>query len=621
MRIASARVQGYRSIADLTIDFNDLTALVGAGGVGKSALLRAIRWFFEGGTLDEDDLHLPLGNGDDAAGRIIVTVTFADLNDLDRGVLKQYASEDPTTLTRSWRPEEKDKLSGTALVFPDFDPVRDEQASAADKKARYKALYETRGQELHLPEPINRVDELLTALEVWERKNPDQCEPRTEHARHLEGAIGTPILKDCFKYVLVEATTEAGDVVRDSRGTPLDRLLSAIGELDEETNQTIESLRTRTQEDMTKLLSGARAEDLDRIARGITERVQSYVRGAEVQLSDVVEVRRPDVTVLAQVRHLGGHPTDIQRQGHGLQRALVIAVLHELADSSALLGVQAQEAPPRPSLMLAIEEPELYQHPLQARALAGTLRELADASQASTPRSLQVAYSTHSAHFVRPALFESLPLCFRGEAGQTTCVAADRDEVAKILDDAGFTGELKGKVEYTLAKTLAEAVFAQAVVLCEGPTDAALLEAVAARNGGLDREGISVVRCHGKPWIPVALSILRQLSIPTYILFDAGAAKQDPDDAQKNRLLLTLCGEDEEDWPPQAVRDRCANFADDLETFLKESWPELISLKDRLGRELGMKGKKEEIYRQAALEADAVPSFFTDLLGKVRAAP
>lgn len=56
MRIVSARVEGFRSIAALETDFDGLTALVGSGGVGKSAFLRAVNWFFEGGGLDSEDL-------------------------------------------------------------------------------------------------------------------------------------------------------------------------------------------------------------------------------------------------------------------------------------------------------------------------------------------------------------------------------------------------------------------------------------------------------------------------------------------------------------------------------------------------------------------------------------
>jgi putative ATP-dependent endonuclease of OLD family len=71
MRISKVRVQGYRCIEDASIDFDDLTALIGAGGVGKSAFLRAIEWFFDDTTLDEEDLHLPQGNDSARADQLV----------------------------------------------------------------------------------------------------------------------------------------------------------------------------------------------------------------------------------------------------------------------------------------------------------------------------------------------------------------------------------------------------------------------------------------------------------------------------------------------------------------------------------------------------------------------
>lgn len=141
MKIVRARVEGFRSIGILEIDFDGLTALVGSGGVGKSAFLRAVNWFFEGGDLDAEDLHRPLID-EEPAERVMVAITFADLNDLDRRVLGRYASEEPTTLTRSWqRGERASLLSGTALAFGPFDPIR-EADSAAELNGNERAVAE-----------------------------------------------------------------------------------------------------------------------------------------------------------------------------------------------------------------------------------------------------------------------------------------------------------------------------------------------------------------------------------------------------------------------------------------------------------------------------------------------
>jgi putative ATP-dependent endonuclease of OLD family len=618
LRIANVHVQGYRCIADLSIRFDDLTALVGSGGVGKSAFLRAVQWFFAGGELDEDDLHLSTGV-DRPVSQVLVAVTFTELNQADREALGRYASGSSTTLTRTWNQNTGDKLSGTALVFPGFDSVRGGE-SAADKKARYQTLYSAKGKELDLSEPPTRIADLEVAMEAWERENPDHCEPRPEEATHLRGYVGTPLLNDRFAYVFVEADTEASEVVNGGKGSPLSQLLSAIEKMDDATQEQVAAVQGEAQEKMGQLISASRVGELERIAKGITSRVQDYVPGVEVTLTDeVAPLRLPAISVLAQVRNEAGHPTNVEKQGHGLQRALVIAVLHELAESMAL-QTDAAESDHASSMMLAIEEPELYQHPLQARALAGTLSRLARPTS-ETGRSVQVSFSTHSAHFVKPTLFEDLRLYRRDSQGKTTAASPSHVAVEAALSNAGFKDDIGAKVEQTLAASLGEAVFARAVLLCEGKTDAALFEALAAKDGGLEKDGVAVAVCWGKSIIPVALAILTQLEIPTYVLFDADKnAKEEnkPALAAKNKELLALCGEQPEDFPNREVRQRCSNFAGKLESDLQEIWPDMIAARNAVAEELGLPVKSEEAYRRAVDKAGDPPAFFTDMLTSIR---
>lgn len=84
----------------------------------------------------------------------------------------------------------------------------------------------------------------------------------------------------------------------------------------------------------------------------------------------------------------------LSRMGHGLQRSYLLALLHELASSDA------EEAP---TLILACEEPELYQHPPQARHLADVFVRLAEGNN-------QVLVTTHSPLFVSGDGFEDVRL-------------------------------------------------------------------------------------------------------------------------------------------------------------------------------------------------------------------
>lgn len=631
MRLASAHVQGYRCVRDEAIEFGDLTALVGSGGVGKSALLRAIDWCINELPPDPADLHRdPEGHEAEA---IVVTLILDRLEAADRAVLGRHGAGETATIVRSWRPGEEAKLSARAHFFPGFDRAR--KAKGVERRRMYHDLYRREGEARGFVQPVAKtVAEVDEQMERFERENPRQCELRTAEASHLFGFSGGPKLRECFEYVFVSADTDAPDALGLGRGSPLNRLLANIGRLDVTTQEEIDRVQKETQAKLSDLLGAARNGALKEIADSITERVRDYVPAAAVELDEELKPPRPpEAEPIVRVVNDGGYPTDVERQGHGLQRTLVIAVLQELADALSANGSSQRKAPATKSLMLAIEEPELYQHPLQARTLAVALRDLARTNGEARPP--QIAYSTHSEHFVRPALFEDLRIVSRDDSGASSVVATDPGAVQNALRAVGMVDQER-QVRLTLASSLSQAVFAKGVVLCEGKTDAAMLEAVAAVDRPLEHDGIAVANCHGKSIIPIALAILAEFEIPTFVLFDADAQARSRLEANeklrgderekaiasiatKNEQLLALCGEPPAPWPAAEVRERSANFAGNSESDTGEIWPAFIEARDRVADELGISVKSAEAYRLAAEQAGSPPEFFFELLARVRA--
>lgn len=165
-----------------------------------------------------------------------------------------------------------------------------------------------------------------------------------------------------------------------------------------------------------------------------------------------------------------------------------------------------------PATIVAIEEPEIYQHPVRARAFARTLVEL------SENPAIQVVLATHSPYFIRPEMFGALHR-FTYEGGRTDISNATAQAVA---DAAGIKIE---SVEKAIARYVptefSEGFFAEGVALVEGDTDRAVLEALASRlDRDLDLRGISILSVEGKGGLRVARAILVQLGIPTYVLAD-----------------------------------------------------------------------------------------------------
>ncbi len=219
MRLVKARVEGYRCVKDETIDFGSLTALVGSGGVGKSALLRAIDWCVNERPCEDEDLYRdPEGN---AAERIVVTLHFAGLSAPEAEVLGRYATGDQTTIARIWVPGEPPVLSGSAYFYPPFDAVRGEKG--AKRTAAYKALFEEEGTTKgYLTPRATKVADVDAHMAQFEREHADTlCELRPPEATHLFGFTSGPRLRDCFDYVFVSADTDAPDALGEGRDSPL----------------------------------------------------------------------------------------------------------------------------------------------------------------------------------------------------------------------------------------------------------------------------------------------------------------------------------------------------------------------------------------------------------------
>jgi hypothetical protein len=155
-------------------------------------------------------------------------------------------------------------------------------------------------------------------------------------------------------------------------------------------------------------------------------------------------------------------------------------------------------------LLLLIEEPELYLRPQGQRYLYRLLREFALAGN-------QVIYSTHSPAFLNVARLDEL--VFVERLPQTGTRALQPEPVSADEDFRVMT-------EFDAARS--ELFLARAVVLVEGMTEKLVLPFVFSALGyDVDREGISIVECGGKPNIPLFAKICTATGVPFVVVHDS----------------------------------------------------------------------------------------------------
>ena len=614
MKLRRAQINGFRCLKDVQLGFDDLTILLGGNSTGKSTVLRALKFFFEGDKLEPDDVY-----GRTGGGTVSVQLTFDALTQADRETFGLYAQGDQLVLTRLWTVGDADsKITGRALRYPAFDHIR--EAQGRERTAAYKTL---RGAHPNLELPIaTNVGDVEAAMLAWEMANPDQCDAAESDASRFFGyaSVGQSRLADRFKFVFVPGLRDAADEATERKGSILERLLAAIAEQRAQANAELTTLEEETRVRYAEVVSESHGPTLSGLAERLEGALQRFVPDAAITLRPVEASLKIDPP---RVELRGGEAqdlSDLSRQGHGFQRTFIIAALEYLAETAA----EATEGDDRPTLFFAIEEPELYQHPPRARHFYSTLRDLARGGQP-----IQVCYATHSPYFVSAPEYTSIRLFRREAVGDdglpagTTAVAADPDAVVQHLPE-NQRGEIDRYLARTMRDAFCEAFFARAAVIVEGPTDTAVFkQAALVADIDLTLLGVTFVSV-SKSAQPVAIAILRTLGVPTFVIFDGDNGKEGQDAvnaATNNRRILSALGQAETDFPETAVSDDWACFATDLDAFL-ESESEFRRHCEEVCSELGWsKLKSPEVYAEAVerLGADGVPVTVREVVERIHA--
>lgn len=514
MRIKSVGIENFRCLNEVHIDFDSITTFIGPNGAGKSSVLRALDWFFNGGAIDEKDVW----SGSDQQ-RVRVRVTFDKITDTDRTALgDKYAPAETDTFTawRTWS-NGQDKMTGNALAFPPFETVRN-ASGAGPKKEALNQLIEMY-PDLDLPK-WSSATKIDSEMDSWERAHPEHLQESESGGNHLFGFNGQNVLSGIFDFVLVTADLRANEESQDSRGTIISRILEKTvdrAEADAAYSELAKDVAIRREAISKKHLT----TQLDQLGADLSTEIGAFTSGRTIQLSSEEPELKPQmskirVTVKDQLTQ-----TDVDRQGHGFQRALLISSLKLLASKSA--GADSESV-----ICLAIEEPELFQHPTQARAFSSVLRTLAS----NLANGLQITYATHSPYFVDARYFDEVRRVRRSS------IASDQHAEVTISHAklGAVAAKLKGYVDPQVVTSrwdlvcnqhLSEALFADAVMLVEGDDDKAVFEGIAARSRHLSVDGIAVAAAQGKGHLYIPHAILSELRIPTLVVFDNDSGCED----------------------------------------------------------------------------------------------
>ena len=633
MRIITVHVTHFRSIRNASFSCDRLVTLVGRNGTGKSSFLEALKCFFDpAAKLSSNDFF-----ASDEEGEVRIALTFSSLTQVERDLFSPYLVNDTFAVTKVFSHVD---MLGTyharRLQNPDFELIR-AAGSKTSINTAYRQFLADAGEPYAPLSPARSADEVARELANWEAANPDACEYAQDDGHFFSpSGPGGMHLERYIRFIRIPAVREAQEDAIDRRGSGITEIMDLIVRRELESHPDVVALNNEIAERYDSIFDPYRREELSNIQRGLTATLNRYAPNAGILL-DWADFNPPTVPMpTAQVTVMeDSYATPVERAGHGVQRAFILTMLQHLTmtrdryeanrrEPSSRVEVGNRVPAAQPTVFLAIEEPELYQHPSRQRHMAAVLARLAEEGSGQEEQQTQIFYTTHAPLMVGLDRIDQLKLLRKrctgeGQPGATVVTEALLDEVAEklwLLHGKPTTkysaATLRPRMQALMTPWMNEGFFADVVVLVEGDGDRAAILAVSELLGyDCEALGICVVPCGGKNSLDRPALVFREFGIPTYVVWDndCGADERNANEHKKaNRRLLRLMGAVEEDWP-SGVAETHACVDGNLESTLRREitdkiWNEWLHRWSRdLSMEAGQGKKNAEVLRRVIKEA------------------
>ena len=512
MRLKKLKIHNYRSIKDLVLECQSLVTLLGPNNHGKSNVLSALEFGLS--------TSVKLTEGDFFHHReedvLWVEMTFHELTEQEQSTFSRYIRSDGSVCVRKSckmelnqletsyngyleQPEEpwlhtdnvsdyliREKIGKTPLV--DYIPPKGNITKSIAMQAQQKYIEEHRDE-------LNFTNTLANENFLGQKN------------------IGGGVLPD---YYLIPAVRDLTDEVKVKSTTTFGRLLSrSIQEMMRRDEGFIE-VRNQLTEIISSLnnrVEGGEGttNELERLERTIEDELRAWGVSVDIKVT-APEIER--VFELGTDLHLDdGIQTTADRKGHGLQRAVIFALLRSWAKvlRSNSDGETVARRKQSESVIFAIEEPELFLHPHAQRRLSASLRVIAQTSEH------QVFVCTHSTHFVDLKNYKEIGIVNKENPKLGSTLRQCSTEIFP-------TSDLKQrKKRFQMAEWInpdrAELFFSSRVVFVEGETERVLIPYLAKQIEIYDSD-VSIVDCGSKFNLPLYVAIAKAFKIPYVVIHD-----------------------------------------------------------------------------------------------------
>lgn len=636
MKITYISIRNFRSIKDMEIKPLDMCIMIGQNNAGKSNILHAIDLFFNPSVkkIRRESFYCDKPSLEDPTEPIEITMHMTQLNNWERDYFTGYIDGETLKVKRRilWNGGDPHIEHIGIGLCPSIEWLRTDAVNGGKIQSWWKNRDKLTVNEIdftpYLPPHEPGVGEWKEAITKFVSEHGGEIPMQELERLNISGFEN--VLKGGLPHcVMVHAVSDVVDNIKVTKTGPFGELI----------NYVLDSMPTEERSQLERSLGNFRKllvknDDSDERFEEI-KKLEDRMNELLKPLSKCSLEIRPNIPSLDEVFGAvdvladDGLRTSISTKGHGLQRYVIFTILR------AYVEFRREGTKGRPkdrTMILLIEEPELYLHPQAQRALMQLLQVIATTKD-------QVMYSTHSSLFIDMKNFEEIRLIkkkqlARGFMTQVTALSAQAlvdDLKARYPETNPTSQSIKERYSHVCNPSRNEGFFADKIVLVEGQTEEYALPLYASALGiDFDKDNISVVETGGKGTIDRLYRIFNEFSIPCYIIFDGDKNSPDPQVARQTRCLMSLMKQ-EDVVPDQTIFDsRFTVFATKWEDEIERWAPNYGELVSKAREELGLaeNSGKPLISRYVALklvakgeeESDAakyVPSFITNICERI----
>jgi putative ATP-dependent endonuclease of OLD family len=516
LKIKTVVIENFKSVKRTEFDFQDLTILLGENNSGKTNILNALQMFFETTVRSVNEEHFFGKDLTKENNEIKITLTFDRLtpDELNDTRIGKYVIDGRLTIVKTiyWDPEKgaiQQKYSG--LVREPKLPYLKLSGFDTYKQSLTKIVRENNLPEYFKAETGNVTQasykEGLDRFIAEKHNEIEWDEPFVSTTQFLGWKEVAQSFMPMILYVpaVQEATEETTYTAQNLFGKLLDAMLF-------ETSEKIPQFAK-----LQKILDNAR-EMLNRPTTG-TDKRPAQIKELEGKLLEIlkesmpstrdvkIQVSVPEVTDLVQggtnLVIDDGIETTVGSKGHGLQRALILAMFRLYAELRKTLETKQGSK----TIIFAIEEPELYLHPQCQRLMLEALESISATDQ--------IAFCTHSTFFIDMSHYASLVIVSKSDPLEGTKIFQCTREIFPPKEKAHFRMINEFDPERN------EAFFSKEVVLVEGDSEKVAFPRISKLMGkNLNSKGISIVECGSKYNIVLFMKVLNEFKIPYVVVHD-----------------------------------------------------------------------------------------------------